>query len=142
MATYLLKTEPGDYCWDDLVRDKRTHWSGVANPAAQKHMRGIKKGDEILFYHTGKDKRIMGLAKVVKGAYPDPEKPGQTGAGETKFVLVDIAPVRGARTDGATLGAIKADKKFADFDLVRQSRLSAMPVPAAIDKALRKMAGL
>ncbi len=142
MTTYLFKTEPGDYSWDDLVRDKRTDWTGVSNPAAQKHMRAVRKGDEVLFYHTGSDKRIVGLAKVVRGAYPDPDRPGTTAAGETKFVLVDIAPVRAARTDGATLAAIKADKRFADFALVRQSRLSAMPVPPKLDKAIRKLAGL
>ena len=142
MATYLFKTEPGDYSWDDLVRDKRTDWTGVSNAAAQKHMRAVRKGDEVLFYHTGSDKRVVGLAKVVKGAYPDPDRPGTTAAGETKFVLVDIAPVRAASTDGATLAAIKADERFADFALVRQSRLSAMPVPPALDKAIRTLAGL
>ncbi|MDQ7013346.1 MAG: EVE domain-containing protein [Planctomycetota bacterium] len=142
MTTYLFKTEPGDYSWDDLVRDKRTDWTGVSNAAAQKHMRAVRKGDEVLFYHTGSDKRIVGLAKVVKGAYPDPDRPGTTAAGDTKFVLVDIAPVRAASTDGATLAAIKADERFADFALVRQSRLSAMPVPPTLDKAIRKLAGL
>ncbi len=142
MTTYLFKTEPGDYSWDDLVRDKRTDWTGVSNAAAQKHMRAVRNGDEVLFYHTGSDKRIVGLAKVVKGAHPDPDRPGTTAAGDTKFVLVDIAPVRAASTDGATLAAIKADERFADFALVRQSRLSAMPVPPNLDKAIRKLAGL
>lgn len=142
MTTYLLKTEPGDYAWDDLVREKRTAWTGVANAAAQRHMRAIEKGDEVLLYHTGSEKRIVGLATVVRGAYPDPDNPGQTAAGETKFVLVDIAPRRAAKTAGATLAAIKADKRFADFALVRESRLSAMPVPTALDKALRDLAGL
>lgn len=142
MTTYLLKTEPGDYSWDDLVREKRTAWTGVANAAAQMHMRAIKKGDEVLLYHTGSEKCIVGLAKVVRGAYPDPDNPGETAAGETKFVLVDIAPLRAARTADATLAAIKADRRFADFALVRESRLSAMPVPDALDKALRDLAGL
>jgi predicted RNA-binding protein with PUA-like domain len=142
MATFLLKTEPSDYSWGDLARDKRTHWDGVTNAAAQKHMRSIKKGDEVFFYHTGNDKRIVGLAKVVKGAYPDPTKPGTTAAGDTKFVLVDIAPVRASATDAATLAAIKADERFSEFVLVRQGRLSAMPVPTSIDKLLRKLAGL
>lgn len=142
MTTYLLKTEPGDYSWDDLVRDKRTAWTGVTNPAAQMHMRSIKAGDEILLYHTGSDKRIVGLARAVKGAYPDPGNPGKTAAGDPKFVLVDIAPVQAAVRVGATLAAIKSDERFADFALVKQSRLSAMPVPGTIDKPLRSLAGL
>ena len=141
MTTYLLKTEPSVYSYDDLVRDKRTHWDGVTNPAAQKHMRAIEAGDEVLFYHTGNEKRVAGLAKVVRGAYPDPTKPQTLASGEPKFVLVDIAPVKKAG-DGCTLAAVKADERFADFDLVRQSRLSAMPVPGKLDKVLRKMAGL
>ena len=142
MTTFLFKTEPGDYSWDDLVRDKRTAWTGVSNPAAQKHMRAARQGDEVLFYHTGNDKRIAGLARIVKGAYPDPDRPGQTAAGDTKFVLVDIAPVTDATTDDATLAAIKADARFAEFALVKQSRLSAMTVPPKLDKALRKLAGI
>ena len=141
MATFLIKTEPDDYSYDDLKRDKRTHWDGVTNPAAQKHMRSIKKGDECLFYHTGKEKRIAGVAKVVKGAYPDPDKPGETAAGDPKFVLFDIAPAKAAPT-GCTLADVKADGRFDDFALVREPRLSVMPVPAKIDKMLRKMAGL
>lgn len=141
MATFLIKTEPGDYSYADLVRDKRTHWDGVANPAAQMHMRTIKKGDECLVYHTGNEKRIAGLAKVVKGAYPDPDKPGETKAGETKFVLFDITPAREA-PEACTLSAVKADGRFDGFALVREPRLSVMPVPAKIDGALRAMAGL
>lgn len=142
MTTFLFKTEPGDYSWDDMLRDKRTAWTGVSNPAAQMHMRTARQGDQVLFYHTGNDKRIVGLAKVVKGAYPDPERPGMTAAGHTKFVLVDISPVADATTDDATLAAIKADERFADFALVKQSRLSAMAVPPKLDRALRKLAGL
>jgi predicted RNA-binding protein with PUA-like domain len=141
MATYLIKTEPDDYSYEDLKRDKRTHWDGVTNPAAQKNMRAIKKGDDALFYHTGKEKRIVGLARVVKGAYPDPRKPGETASGEPKFVLFDIAPAAEAKTP-ATLADIKADDRFADFALVRQGRLSVMPVPPNLDKTLRKMSGL
>ncbi|GJM18110.1 MAG: ubiquinol-cytochrome c reductase [Phycisphaeraceae bacterium] len=141
MATFLIKTEPDDYCFDDLVRDKRTDWTGVRNPAAQMHMRAIKKGDECLFYHTGKEKRIVGLAKVVKGPYPDPAVPGTTKAGDPKGVLFDIAPVRAAG-EGCTLAAVKADGRFEGFALVREARLSVMPVPAKFDTILRTMAGL
>ncbi len=142
MATFLIKTEPDDYSFDDLLRDKRTAWTGVRNPAAQMHMRSINKGDECLFYHTGKDKRITGLARVVRGAYPDPDNPGKTAAGDDKFVLFDITPIHPARSPDATLANIKKDARYEQFDLVRQSRLSVMPVPSAIDRALRKLAGL
>lgn len=140
MAVFLLKTEPDVYSYDDLVRDKRTHWDGVANPAAQMAMRSIVKGDEVLFYHTGKERRIAGLAKIVRGAYPDPEHPGLTAKGDLKRVLVDLEPMKKAN-ESATLAAIKADDRFAEFALVKQSRLSAMEVPTALAKALKEMAG-
>ena len=143
MAIYLLKTEPDDYSYDDLVRDARTDWTGVRNPAAQQHMRAMKKGDEAFIYHTGNQKRIAGLAKVVKGAYPDPAAEGATlASGEPKLVLVDLEPVKAATSDGANLKAVKADARFEGFDLVTQSRLSAMPVPAKLAAALKKMAGI
>ena len=141
MAVFLLKTEPNVYSYDDLVRDKRTHWDGVANPAAQMAMRSIVKGDEVLFYHTGKERRIAGLAKIVRGAYPDPEHPGLTAKGDLKRVLVDLEPMKKANGD-ATLAAIKADDRFAEFALVKQSRLSAMEVPTALANAIKKMACL
>ncbi|USN99942.1 MAG: EVE domain-containing protein [Phycisphaeraceae bacterium] len=141
MTTYLLKTEPGDYAYDDLVRDGRTAWTGVANPAAQQAMRAMQTGDEAFIYHTGDERRIAGLAKVVRGAYPDPDHPGLTAKGDPKRVLVDVAPVKAA-TKAVTLADIKADERFADFALVRQSRLGAMEVPAKLAGVLRKMAGL
>lgn len=141
MTTYLLKTEPGDYSYDDLVRDKREPWDGVRNPTAQMHMRDMKKGGEALIYHTGDQRRIAGLAKVVRGAYPDPHNPGTLKSGQTKYVLVDLAPVKKATKD-ATLKDIKADPRFDGFDLVRLSRLSVMRVPPKLDKILRQLAGL
>lgn len=142
MATFLIKSEPSDYSFADLQRDKRSAWSGVTNAAAQMHMRSIRTGDECLFYHTGNEKRIVGLAKVVKGAYPDPNNPGQTTAGEPKFVLFDLKPAARATRDEATLTAIKSDDRFAGFALVKQGRLSVMPLPEDVDVALRAMAGL
>jgi len=142
MATWLLKTEPDDYSYDDLARERRTEWDGVANAAAQKHMRGVKKGDEAFIYHTGKERAIAGLAKVVRGAYEDPAHEGErTAAGDVKFTLFDVAPNKAA-PNPVTLADIKADPAFEDFDLVRQSRLSVMPVPPKLDAKLRKMAGL
>jgi len=141
MTIWLLKTEPDDYAYDDLVRDTRTRWTGVSNAAAQKAMRGIKKGDEAFIYHTGKEKRIAGLATVAQGAYPDPDHPGTTANGDPKRVLVDLAPKKAATKD-ATLADIKADERFAEFALVKQSRLSAMEVPPKLATVLKKMAGL
>lgn len=141
MTTYLLKTEPDEFSYDDLVKAKTEPWDGVTNAAAQKHMRSIKKGDKAFIYHTGNEKRIAGLAEVVRGAYPDPDKPGETAAGQTKFVLFDCKPLKAA-TKSCTLADIKADDRFNEFVLVKQARLSVMPVPAEIAKALRSMAGL
>jgi predicted RNA-binding protein with PUA-like domain len=141
MATYLLKTEPSTYSYDDLVQEKKTTWDGVANAAALISLRAIRKGDELLIYHSGDDKAVVGLAKAVSDAFEDPKQPGKTPDGKPKFAVIDLAPVKAAKTP-ATLAAIKADKRFADFALVRISRLSVMPVPPALDKALRTMAGL
>ncbi len=141
MATWLIKSEPTVYSYDDLVREKRTDWSGVTSPAAQMHMRSIAKGDDILFYHTGNQKRIAGLARIAKGAYPDPKKPQTLASGEPKFVLFDLTPVRAA-TKECTLASVKADARFEGFALIREARLSVMPVPAKLDKILRQMAGL
>lgn len=141
MATFLLKTEPGTYSYDDLVRDKRTHWDGVRNPTALMHMRTVKKGDEVFIYHTGSERRIAGLAQVVSDVYEDPDNPGLTAKGELKGPLFDIKPLKAAG-EQLTLADIKSDDRFKDFDLVRLSRLSAMPVPPKLDKILRKMAGL
>ncbi len=141
MTTYLLKTEPDDYSYDDLVRDGTTKWTGVANAAAQKHMRSIRAGDHAFIYHTGGEKRIAGLAKITSDAHPDPENPGQTAAGEPKSVLFDLEAVKPARKS-CTLADIKADERFADFVLVKQARLSVMPVPADLARAIKAMAGL
>ena len=141
MTTFLLKTEPNDYCFDDLLRDGSTIWDGVANPTACMNMRTATPGDEAFIYHTGSDKHIAGLARITSAPYADPKRPDLTKAGEIKFVVFDIEPIATATTP-VTLAEIKADPRFAKFLLVTQGRLSAMPVPAAINRALRKMAGL
>jgi predicted RNA-binding protein with PUA-like domain len=141
MATFLFKTEPGEFSYTDLVKEKRSCWNGVSNNAALAHMRTAAVGDEVLIYHTGDEKAIVGLAKVVKAAYEDPEQPGKNAKGEPKFAVVDLSPVKAAKTP-VTLAEVKADAKFKEFPLVTQGRLSVMPVPAALDKALRSMAGL
>jgi predicted RNA-binding protein with PUA-like domain len=121
MAYWLFKEEPDHYSFDQLFRDKRAVWSGVQNNLALKHLRSIKKGDRVLYYHTGKEKAVVGVMEVVKGSYPDPTEE------DPRLVVVDVKPVR--RFDRAvSLAEIKA--KLADFALVRISRLSVMPVTA------------
>lgn len=143
MATWLLKTEPDDYSFDDLVRDGRTVWDGVNNPTANIHLRAIKPGDSAFIYHTGNEKRIAGLAKAVSGAYEDPKHPGLNGKGDIARPVVDLEPVRAAKKQ-LTLADIKADDRFdiEGFELARQARLSVMPVPAPAAKLIRSGAGL
>lgn len=141
MATFLLKTEPGTYSFADLLREKRTCWSGVSNAAALIHLRSMRIGDECFIYHTGDEKSIVGLARVVRNPYEDPQQPGTTADGLPKFAVVDLAPLRAAKLP-VSLASIKSDKRFADFGLVKQSRLSVMPVPPALDALLRRMSGL
>ena len=135
MNYWLLKTEPDVYSWDMLVREKVGHWDGVRNHMAANNLRAMKKGDRAFFYHTGDEKRIVGVCEVTKEAYPD--KSDETG----KFVAVDVKPLAKATTP-VTLAAIKADKKFADFALVKISRLSVMPVGATHWKEICKRAGV
>ncbi|MBK9188837.1 MAG: EVE domain-containing protein [Phycisphaerales bacterium] len=141
MPTHLFKTEPGTYSYADLARDKRTAWEGVTNNAALIHLRNCRKGDEVFIYHTGDEKAIVGLARVIESPYEDPAQPGLTPSGEPKFALVDLAPVRAAKTP-LTLAAMKADRRFASFALVTHTRLSVMPVPPDIDALVRTLTGL
>ena len=141
MATYLFKTEPSEYSFADLQRDKQSAWTGITNAQAINFLREAKKGDDVLVYHTGDEKAVVGLAKISRDAYPDPAHPGLDGQGRSKLMIVDIKPVKAAAAP-VTLAKIKADKRFADFLLVKNSRLSVMPVPPALDKLLREWAGL
>ena len=119
--SFLFKEEPTHYSFDDLKRDGKTSWTGVKNPLAQKHLRSVKKGDAIFYYHTGDEKSVVGIAKAAGDAYPDPQdKSG-------KLFAVDVVPVRKLARP-VTLAEIKASPKFEDFPLVRISRLSVMPV--------------
>lgn len=141
MPTFLVKTEPGDFSFDDLVKAKRVRWDGVSNPGALVHLRTIRKGDDVLVYHTGGQKAVVGLARAATDAYEDPGKPGTNDAGAPKVPVVDLEPVRPAKTP-VTLATVKADARFAGFALVHQGRLSVMPVPEDLAMALRRMAGL
>lgn len=134
MANWLIKTEPSDYSLDDLERDGRAVWDGVRNALAQRHLRAMRPGERLLVYHTGSDKAVVGAAQVHAAPRSDPkDKTGKLHAVEIAFSQ------RFART--VPLAEIKADPRFADFDLVRISRLSIMPVSAAHWSAILKLAG-
>jgi predicted RNA-binding protein with PUA-like domain len=121
MAQWLVKEEPENYAYDRLERDGKTVWAGVRNPVAQKHLSAIRRGDRIFYYHTGKQKAVVAIAKAVSDAYADPnDKSG-------KLVVVDIAPDKALKRP-VTLAEIKADPTFASCPLVRIGRLSVMPI--------------
>ena len=129
-----MKEEPEHYAYDRLEQDGRTVWAGVKNPLAQKHLRGIRRGDRIFYYHTGKEKAVVAVAAALSDAYPDPKD--KTG----RLYVVDVAPkARLARP--VTLAEIKADTAFASFPLVRMSRLSVMPVTDAEWTRIEKLSG-
>jgi predicted RNA-binding protein with PUA-like domain len=141
MSTFLVKTEPGEYSFSRLLEQKTCTWDGVTNPAACKALRAMKPGDEVLVYHTGDERAVVGLATVAGPARADPEQPGLTAAGEIKFPVVPLRATRAARSP-MTLETIKADPRFAGFALVTQGRLSVMAVPPALDAIIRKATGL
>ena len=121
MRHWLLKSEPFKYSWDQLVRDGRTHWDGVRNHQAANNLRAMKKGDTAFFYHSNEGLAIVGIAEIVKEFYPDPAD------ASGRFGMVDIRPLRPTPRP-VTLQEIKADPRLANFALVRQSRLSVVPV--------------
>jgi len=121
VAFWIFKTEPESYSFADLVRDGGTVWDGISNNAALLHLRAARPGDQVLIYHTGDERRAVGIAEVTSAPYPDPQ------LNDPKLVVVDVRPLR-ALPRPVTLAAIKADPFFADFALVRQGRLSVVPV--------------
>lgn len=123
MQYWLVKSEPYKYSWDQLVKDKRTFWDGVRNYQARNNLQAMKKGDQVFFYHSNEGKEIVGLAKVVKEAYQDPT------TDDARWVAVDIAPVK-ALKNPVSLERIKADEQLKDIALVRQGRLSVLPLKA------------
>lgn len=118
---WLFKTEPSVYSFQQLQKDKKTMWDGVKNNLALKNLKDIKKGDEILIYHTGDEKAAVGIARALGGAYPDPSQKNP------RMLVVDIEAVKSLARP-VTLAEVKANKKLANFDLVRLSRLSIMKV--------------
>jgi len=132
-SRWLFKTEPSTYSWAELEREGRTVWDGVKNALALKHLAAVAPGDEVLVYHTGDEKAVVGVAEVVRGAYPDPQQK------DAKLVVVDLKPVR-ALPRAVTLAEMRADRRLAGFDLLRLPRLSVMPVAAAHWAAIIAMA--
>jgi predicted RNA-binding protein with PUA-like domain len=135
MAFWLVKSEPFKYSWSQMVADGRTHWDGVRNYQAAGNLKAMQVGDKAFFYHSNEGKEIVGVVEIARTAYPDPSD--ESG----RFVMVDVKPVRPVPTP-VTLAAIKADPRLADFALVRQSRLSVVPVRDAEWTMLCAMAGI
>jgi predicted RNA-binding protein with PUA-like domain len=121
MNYWLVKSEPETFSWDDLVRDKKTVWDGVRNFQARNNLKAMKKGDQVFYYHSGDDKAIVGVAKILKEGYPEPK--------DNSWVAVDIAPERKLKNP-ITLAQIKGDKRLTNMVLVKSSRLSVQPVKA------------
>lgn len=133
MAKWLVKTEPGDYSFEDLQRDGKTVWDGVNNNLALKYLRQIKKGDSLMIYHTGAEKAIVGLASAASDAYDDPN------GAQSKQAVVDIQAGKTLR-HAVTLAAVKANPRLAEWELPRLGRLSVMPVPEEYWKIVLAMA--
>ena len=131
----MVKQEPDSYPWEQFVRDKRTAWTGVRNFQARNNLRAMKKGDRVFYYHSVTGKEVVGLAEVAREAYPD------TTAREGDWSCVDLVP-RAACKNPVTLEAIKNEPALRDLPLLRQSRLSVMPLSSAEAKILCRMGGL
>lgn len=132
MPYWLLKTEPGTYSWDDLLREKRAVWDGITNPLALKHLRSAAAGDEAIIYHTGGERRAVGIARIVSAPRPDPK------AKDPRLAVVDVAPMRALKAP-VSLDTIKADPAFAGWVLLRMPRLSFVPVPAPMWKRVLEL---
>ena len=132
MAFWILKSEPGSYGWNDLIRDERTEWNGVRNNAAAAHLRASKAGDRALFYHSGKDKAAVGIVDIVRGPQPD--------GSEGNWVSVAVAPVAPLAAP-VTLAAMKADPRLEGMAMLRQPRLSVAPLTEGAWAVLMELAG-
>ena len=134
MAYWLLKSEPQDYSWADLERAERSVWDGVKNPLALKYLRTMQPADKAFVYHTGKERRVVGIAEIVTQPYPDPA------LNDPKYAVVDIQAVR-SLLQPVTLTQIKQSGHFANFDLIRLPRLSVVPVSAEYWQQILQLAG-
>ncbi len=129
---WLVKSEPFKYSWDQFVEDKQTFWDGVRNYQARNNLQQMKKGDEVFFYHSNEGKEIVGIAKVVKAAYPDPTTTDE------RWVCVDLQPEKKLKKP-VSLAQMKTENKLADFALIKQSRLSVIPVTDGEWKTILEM---
>ncbi|HJZ12281.1 MAG TPA: EVE domain-containing protein [Acidobacteriota bacterium] len=134
MNYWLFKSDPEAYSFADLERDRQTRWDGVSNNLALKHLRNCKKGDQVIIYHSGEEKSLIGLAEITREAYADPKQK------DPKLAVVDIRALKRLKRP-ITLADVKARKEFADFPLVRMPRLSVMPVTTTQWNSLMKLTG-
>jgi predicted RNA-binding protein with PUA-like domain len=133
MNYWLIKSEPSEYSFEDLLREGRTIWDGVRNFQAKRYLSQMAVGDKLFYYHSQTQRAIVGLVQVSRSAFPDPK--------DSQWVAVEIRPVK-AFPQPVTLAQIKRDLRFADFALVRQARLSVMPVAPVLAEAIAQLAGL
>jgi predicted RNA-binding protein with PUA-like domain len=129
---WLVKTEPGTYSYDDLEREGRAVWDGVTNPVALKNMKEMAVGERVFVYHTGEEKSVVGEAEVVRAAYPDPKA--------ARLVVIELKPVKRLKS-AVSLADLKAESAFAESPLVRQGRLSVVPITATQAKLIEKRSG-
>ena len=132
MNYWLLKTEPSDYTYDQLVKDNKTVWDGVGHNTALINIRNSRKGDLVFIYHTGDERQVVGIAELISDPYKDPK------SDNPKMTVFDIKPVK-KLVKPVTLAQIKADKRFSEFRLVKESRLSVVSVPKEIWDSILKM---
>jgi predicted RNA-binding protein with PUA-like domain len=135
MAYWLVKSEPTKYSWEQFEKDKQTFWDGVRNYAARNHLKSMKKGDQVLFYHSNEGLEIVGIAKVAREAYQDPTTDDEA------WVVVDLKPFKRLKKH-VSLEQIKADKRLSDMALVRLGRLSVQPVTENEWNIVMEMAGM
>jgi predicted RNA-binding protein with PUA-like domain len=131
---WLVKSDPDTYGWNELVKEGVTRWDGVRNAQAQNALAAMRPGERVLFYHSGADKAVIGIAKVTKAAYPEP------GADDPRWLAVDLEPVK-KLAQPVTLTVIKAERSLAKIKLVTQSRLSVMPIDAEAFERILSLAG-
>jgi predicted RNA-binding protein with PUA-like domain len=134
MAYWLVKSEPFKYSWDQFVKDKQTFWDGVRNYGARNNLRAMKKGDDVLFYHSNEGVEIVGIAKVIKEHYQDPT------TDETAWVVVDLKPMKKLKKS-VPLAVVKSDKRLANMDLIRLGRLSVQTVKPEEWQIIMQLAG-
>ena len=124
MNFWLVKQEPSKYSWEEFLKDKKTYWDGVRNYQARNNLKAMEKGDPVLFYHSVVGKQIMGVAKVTRESYPDPT------TDDPAWVVVDLKPIKSLKVP-VTLEQVKAHPKLKEISLIKQSRLSVMPLTQA-----------